>query len=436
MRTGTTAVPGCAGEGSTDDDYCVAYSPNLLIIVGNDGEVNDPEGPFSFPLQACQGDCDDDDDDECMGPLVCELRDAKEVVPGCLGEGLSGKDYCRILDVTLEPTISLVPTEAQPTVSPTSTASPNRMLYGANGDTVTVDMNTQHAVRCCSENGDLNWQDNCLSISGVISQTIVPECYTDKTFTEALEICSAYEDGRLCSGEEIEDSCTSDMGCGANSYDCDADCKGLETTFENNNRSRGNFFTIKALQDIFITSFTIHTVDSGTGTVRIYEKEGSYSGSESNADDWNLIMNDPNVNGQGTGQQTPLGKLDTALFIPANTFHSFHIYSSLLVQYTNGGTEGDVYTENPGEIIFYEGLGADNEFGNTFSPRIWNGIIGYGLDNTLVWGCTDAQGVCVTDAECCAGLCSEQGVCKGPVSMDEVSISTTYMYTQIQPILP
>ena len=53
--------------------------------------------------------------------------------------------------------------------------------------------------------------------------------------------------------------------------------------------------------------------------------------------------------------------------------------------------------------------------------------IGYGLDNTLVWGCTDAQGVCVTDAECCAGLCSAQGACEGPVSMDEVSISTTYI---------
>ena len=65
-----------------------------------------------------------DKDDECAGPLVCELRDAKEAVPGCLGEGLSGKDYCRIPDITLEPTMSLVPTEAQPTESPTITVVP------------------------------------------------------------------------------------------------------------------------------------------------------------------------------------------------------------------------------------------------------------------------------------------------------------------------
>ena len=66
----------------------------------------------------------------------------------------------------------------------------DRMLYRTGGDAVIVNMNTQHVVRCCSENGDLNWQDNCLSISGVFSQTVVPECYSDRTFTEALEICS------------------------------------------------------------------------------------------------------------------------------------------------------------------------------------------------------------------------------------------------------
>ena len=361
-----------------------------------------------------------------------KVRDSISYLEHCIGLFVT-QNFCQYTEL-IQPTSSspTYPPSLKPSIPLTNPpATTDRMLYGAGGDAVIVNMNTQHVVRCCSENGDLNWQDNCLSISGVFSQTVVPECYSDKTFTEALEICSVYEDGRLSSGNEIQDSCTSDMGCGANSYDCDVDCKGLESTFENNNRSFGNFFTIKALQDIFITSFTIHTVDSGTGTVKIYEKEGSYSGFESNADAWNLIMNDPNVNGQGTGQQTPLGKLDTALFIPANTFHSFHIYSSLLVQYTNGGTEGDIYSENPGEVIFYEGLGADDEFGNTFSPRIWNGIIEYGLDNILVWGCTDAQSACVTDAECCAGLCSEQGVCEGPASTDEVSIFTLFIYNAL-----
>ena len=57
--------------------------------------------------------------------------------------------------------------------------------------------------------------------------------------------------------------------------------------------------------------------------------------------------------------------------------------------------------------------------------------IEYGLDNSLVWGCTDSQGACVTDAECCAGLCSEQGVCEGPASTDEVSIFTLFIYNAL-----
>ena len=37
----------------------------------------------------------------------------------------------------------------------------------------------------------------------------------------------------------------------------------------------------------------------------------------------------------------------------------------------------------------------------------------------------------MTDAECCAGLCSEQGVCEGPASTDEVSIFTLFIYNAL-----
>jgi len=46
----------------------------------------------TFPLKACQGDCDNDDD--CKGSLVCYHRDEIETVPGCLGLGISEVDYC------------------------------------------------------------------------------------------------------------------------------------------------------------------------------------------------------------------------------------------------------------------------------------------------------------------------------------------------------
>ena len=31
---------------------------------------------------------------QCKGNLVCFKRHGLETVPGCLGEGISGKDYC------------------------------------------------------------------------------------------------------------------------------------------------------------------------------------------------------------------------------------------------------------------------------------------------------------------------------------------------------
>jgi hypothetical protein len=43
-------------------------------------------------LVECEGDCDEDED--CLGDLVCQQRDNVEEVLGCLGKGERRKDYC------------------------------------------------------------------------------------------------------------------------------------------------------------------------------------------------------------------------------------------------------------------------------------------------------------------------------------------------------
>ena len=58
-----------------------------LEYVGNNGNP-----AANFPLQACQGDCDNNA--ECADGLVCFQRSATEEVPGCSGAGRSGWDYC------------------------------------------------------------------------------------------------------------------------------------------------------------------------------------------------------------------------------------------------------------------------------------------------------------------------------------------------------
>ena len=72
-------------EAEGDDDRALQLTQ--AEYVGNDGR-----GPF--PLDLCQGDCDNDE--ECQGTLVCYQRDRGDLVPGCsLGSLIdSYNDFC------------------------------------------------------------------------------------------------------------------------------------------------------------------------------------------------------------------------------------------------------------------------------------------------------------------------------------------------------
>ena len=83
----------------------------------------------SFPLGACESDCDTDDD--CKGDLICFQRSTNSYtqVPGCLGgdENGGGADYC------IRPNAKIVtapPTSASPTISPVPTATPRIQYVG------------------------------------------------------------------------------------------------------------------------------------------------------------------------------------------------------------------------------------------------------------------------------------------------------------------
>ena len=55
-------------------------------------DVFSARGDPPNPLTECEGDCDNDN--QCEGDLKCFQRSGFEAVPGCSGQGLSGKDYC------------------------------------------------------------------------------------------------------------------------------------------------------------------------------------------------------------------------------------------------------------------------------------------------------------------------------------------------------
>ncbi|CAB9514039.1 CLECT [Seminavis robusta] len=78
-------VPGCSGSGSPGTDYC--FQP-----LGDTLRLSAVSCSAVSPCGICFGDCDTDSD--CSPGLVCQERDGMEEMPGCLGSGIPGLDYC------------------------------------------------------------------------------------------------------------------------------------------------------------------------------------------------------------------------------------------------------------------------------------------------------------------------------------------------------
>lgn len=89
QRSEFEPVPGCAGDGQKNTDYCYeAFTlPDTLDVVG--------DCTVSSPCDKCQGDCIQDAD--CQGNLVCFRRAFGEQVPGCISGGagdFAQANYC------------------------------------------------------------------------------------------------------------------------------------------------------------------------------------------------------------------------------------------------------------------------------------------------------------------------------------------------------
>mmetsp|Transcript_42186 Transcript_42186/g.88547 ORF Transcript_42186/g.88547 Transcript_42186/m.88547 type:complete len:348 (+) Transcript_42186:248-1291(+) len=81
-------VPGCAGQGETNDDYCTIRPSETYLAYVADSDWN----AYRFPLGLCEGDCDRNNDS--ANGFYCFRRNRFTPVPGCQGVGVRGKDYC------------------------------------------------------------------------------------------------------------------------------------------------------------------------------------------------------------------------------------------------------------------------------------------------------------------------------------------------------
>lgn len=161
------------------------------------------------------------------------------------------------------------------------------------------------------------------------------------------------------------------------------DCsRNITTTFAGGNGSDGNMFEVNAINNIFITGFSVNA--NGTGNIYIYSKDGSYSGSYFVPGDWTF-----------SGSASIIGSPGNPVFVPlvlnigmlAGTTKSFYITgdnANTTVNYTDGIGEGTPYAGN-GDLIVEEGIGIAYPFGLSFySPRVFNGIIHYGTGHSSI----------------------------------------------------
>lgn len=152
--------------------------------------------------------------------------------------------------------------------------------------------------------------------------------------------------------------------------------KTLMTTFVGGSGSSGNMFSILTSKCISITGLTIH-VSSKDPLVEVWVKGGSYEGHESERSSWRLHF---------TGVVIGEGELHIpeSAFLPLNIrdpgYFSFYItlQADTGMKYTVGIRESNVVSKNE-DISILEGIGVRYPFGQSFSPRTWNGSLTYKL---------------------------------------------------------
>jgi len=193
-NSANTEVPGCSGVPTDSVDYCVKPEENQLVLMGNNGSPSN-----AFPLQACQGDCDNDSD--CAGSLKCFQRDGREEVPGCIGKGQRKSDYCYDDSAPDTPAPTATPVTSSPTEAPVTpvtsspTASPisdtTLFIAGDNG----TPSNAFPLGKCegdCDGDSDCSGNLKCFERSGTEA---VPGC--EGSGVSAKDYCFEVPEGYL-----------------------------------------------------------------------------------------------------------------------------------------------------------------------------------------------------------------------------------------------
>ncbi len=116
----------------------------------------------------------------------------------------------------------------------------------------------------------------------------------------------------------------------------------------------------------------------------MWYRPGSYTGNTGSNTGWTLVYEDDAVALQGTGSHTPLGDFNGGAGLPLTVgTHAFFVYSLDNIRYTGpAGASGEfnVFAQDDAlRILEGRGVDAPGFGGETFVPRVWNGVVYYVL---------------------------------------------------------
>mmetsp|Transcript_42368 Transcript_42368/g.61896 ORF Transcript_42368/g.61896 Transcript_42368/m.61896 type:complete len:446 (-) Transcript_42368:301-1638(-) len=160
----------------------------------------------------------------------------------------------------------------------------------------------------------------------------------------------------------------------------------IETLFAGGMQQSGNMVDIRALNDIKILSFNVHTsVSHGFVDVEFYTKEGSHQGFETDKSAW-TFLGTAIVKARGNGIPTiiPPGSFNQDIEVKKGETRAFYItMDRKKLRYTPvNKAVGDVYKSNA-DLEVLVGVACKKNFGPIWERRVLNAQIVYEVDSSI-----------------------------------------------------
>lgn len=157
---------------------------------------------------------------------------------------------------------------------------------------------------------------------------------------------------------------------------CTCQLSSVTTTTAAGNGFDGNMFDVTALNTLSVRSVKV-LLATGTYTVEIYFRAGTYVGHEGSATGWTLVGSS-SVTSTGTTSLTSVPIAIDLQLVGGQTYGFYITTTGGGMKYTDGTAVGNVYASDA-NVQIKEGWGGGYAFGTGFTPRVWNGRLTYDL---------------------------------------------------------